>query len=161
MSRIANNSNALCASKIVGINAVLFLAMSLHVALMPFKNKVHNHLEAGSLILNFALFDTALLVSVQGDETEKLVLGWVLDVIRIVAVTVLIGYGIYENRAGLPGCCQALTPWQRQVTIADGFDHALLADEEGDGDADRDLDALAVEGEPEADRGQTVGLRAT
>ena len=110
---------------------VLFLAGLGHVALMPFKNKVHNHLEAGSLVLNFALFDTALLASVHGNESQKLVLGWVLDVIRIIAVTVLVGYGIYENRAGLPRCCIVFTPWRsRPMVVHSGFEDALLTDED-------------------------------
>jgi hypothetical protein len=127
---------------------VLFLAGLGHVALMPFKNKVHNHLEAGSLVLNFALFDTALLASVHGNESQKLVLGWVLDVIRIIAVTVLVGYGIYENRAGLPSCCTAFTPWRRHQTVVhSGFEDALLTDE------DRQ-ESIGDDGDMAVDRGQ-------
>jgi hypothetical protein len=110
---------------------------------MPFKNSVHNHLEAGSLILNFALFDTALLASRHGDESQKLALGWVLDIVRIVAVTVLVGYGVYENRAGLPSWCTltSFKPWQRNQIVAhsvSGFDDSLLTDEERDDSKDGD-----------------------
>jgi hypothetical protein len=144
----ANNSNPLCLTKIVGINAVLFAAFGLHVALMPFKNPIHNHLEAGSLVLNFALFDTALLASRHGDASHMLALGWVLDIIRIVSVIVLVGYGVYENRAGLPRCCtSALRPWQRHQVIAHaGIEDALLTDEERDDDGKDD--DVAAERQP-------------
>ena len=125
--------------------------MTLHVALMPFKNSVHNHLEAGSLILNFALFDTALLASRHGDESQKLALGWVLDIVRIVAVTVLVGYGVYENRAGLPSWCTltSFKPWQRNQIVAhsvSGFDDSLLTDEERDDS--KEADDLVGERQP-------------
>ena len=144
---IANNSNPLCLTKIVGINAVLFAAFGLHVALMPFKNSIHNHLEAGSLVLNFALFDTALLASQHGDH--MLALGWVLDIIRIVSVTVLVGYGVYENRAALPSFCTLpFNSWRRrqQIIAHSEFEDTLLTDEERDDS--KDDDNLMVERQP-------------
>ena len=116
---------------------------------MPFKNSIHNHLEAGSLVLNFALFDTALLASQHGDH--MLALGWVLDIIRIVSVTILVGYGVYENRAGLPSWCTltSFKPWQRNQIVAhsvSGFDDSLLTDEERDDS--KDDDDLMVERQP-------------
>ena len=121
---------------------------------MPFKNPVHNHLEAGSLILNFALFDTALLASRHGDESHMLALGWVLDIIRIVSVTVLVGYGVYENRAGLPRCCSPCTSWRRRQTMVyTGFEDSLLTGTEmNDGQEGDDFVAErqpGVEAEPE------------
>ena len=147
VTHIANNSNPLCLTKIVGINAVLFAAFGLHVALMPFKNPIHNHLEAGSLVLNFALFDTALLASRHGDASHMLALGWVLDIIRIVSVTVLVGYGVYENRAELPSFCTLLFKSWRQQSVAPGFKDSLLTDEERDDDSGDD-DDLMVERQP-------------
>ena len=132
----------------MGINAVLFAAFGLHVALMPFKNPIHNHLEAGSLVLNFALFDTALLASRHGDASHMLALGWVLDIIRIVSVTVLVGYGVYENRAELPSfCALPFKSWRRQQIIAHSeFEDTLLTDEERDDS--KDDNNLMVERQP-------------
>ena len=117
---------------------------------MPFKNPIHNHLEAGSLVLNFALFDTALLASQHGDASHKLALGWVLDIIRIVSVTVLVGYGVYENRAELPSFCTLpFKSWRRrrhQTFAHSGFEDTLLTDEERDDS--KDDDDLMVERQP-------------
>ena len=133
----------------MGINAVLFAAFGLHVALMPFKNPIHNHLEAGSLVLNFALFDTALLASRHGDASHMLALGWVLDIIRIVSVTVLVGYGVYENRAELPSFCTLpFKSWGRrqQIIAHSEFEDTLLTDEERDDS--KDDNNLMVERQP-------------
>ena len=119
---------------------------------MPFKNSIHNHLEAGSLVLNFALFDTALLASQHGDH--MLALGWVLDIIRIVSVTVLVGYGVYENRAGLPSWCTlTCKPWRCRQIIADsGLEDSLLTDEERDDS--KDGDDPVVESQSEVEGGE-------
>ena len=77
---------------------------------MPITNRIHNHLEIGSLVLNFALFDTALLAtSGQGSNVDNVAtVSLVLDLVRVVAFLALGGYGVYENRANLFGLtCQS------------------------------------------------------
>jgi hypothetical protein len=71
---------------------------------MPFRNRVHNHLEIGSLVLNFVLFDTALLATSGGEGSiadNVAAVSLVLDLVRVAAFLALGGYGIYENRAGI------------------------------------------------------------
>jgi hypothetical protein len=95
---------ALCSSKVVAVNAVLFASVIIQTVLMPFRNRVHNHLEIGSLVLNFVLFDTALLAT-SGSEgpnaNNVAAVSLVLDLVRVAAFLALGGYGIYENRASI------------------------------------------------------------
>ena len=93
---------ALCSSKVVAVNAVLFASVIIQTVLMPFKNRVHNHLEIGSLVLNFLLFDIALLATSgrEGSNADNVAaVSLVLDLVRVAAFLVLGGYGVYENRA--------------------------------------------------------------
>jgi hypothetical protein len=101
------DTDELCTSKVVAVNAVLFASMIVHTVLMPFRNRVHNYLEIGSLVLNFLLFDIALLATSGSDGLETVRL--VLDLVRVAAFLVLGGYGVYENRVSLNRlvCCSA------------------------------------------------------
>jgi hypothetical protein len=97
-----DTGGALCTEKVVAVNIVLFASVIIQTVLMPFKNKVHNYLEIGSLVLNFLLFDIALMATGGGGEGVSTV-SLVLDLVRVVGFLVLGGYGVYENRASLFG----------------------------------------------------------
>jgi hypothetical protein len=95
---------AVCSSKVVAVNAVLFASAIIQTMLMPFRNMVHNHLEIGSLVLNFALFDTQLLAtsgSEQPNANNVETVSLVLDLVRFAAFLALGGYGVYENRVSI------------------------------------------------------------
>jgi hypothetical protein len=101
---------ALCTPKVVAVNAVLFASVIIQTVLMPIRNRVHTHFEIGSLVLNFVLFDTALLAtSGQGSNVDNVAtVSLVLDLVRVVAFLALGGYGVYENRTNLFGLtCQS------------------------------------------------------
>ena len=81
---------------------VRFASVITQTVLMPFKNRVHNHLEIGSLVLNFLLFDIALLATSGGEGSNAdnvAAVSLVLDLVRVAAFLALGGYGVYENRA--------------------------------------------------------------
>jgi hypothetical protein len=92
-----DTGGALCTPKVVAVNAVLFASVIIQMVLMPFRNRVHNHLEMGSLILNFLLFDIALLAtSGQGSNVDNVAtVSLVLDLVRVVAFLALGGYSVY------------------------------------------------------------------
>jgi hypothetical protein len=94
--------------KVVGINAILFFSLLIQTRMMPFKNDRHNELEIISLSLNFVLFDTALLAETDGG---KLILGWVLDIVRMSAFILFSSYGVWENKVMIQEQLNSLRAW--------------------------------------------------